>query len=268
MTVIEPEAGHGLDPLPAVCHCLLIETEVSGLVLVETGFGLADIGAPEARLGADFLSWAQPRLDPEEAAVRQLARLGHRPEDVRHILLSHLHRDHTGGLADFPEAVVHVARTEQAAALGDPGAPHAHWAHGPRWALYPSDDGGRWHGFDGVHQPSGVVEDILLIPLAGHSPGHTAIAVRRGSGWLLHAGDAYYFHGELRHDAPSAPAMLDALQEQTETDRDLRLANVARLQKLAADPASGVQIISAHDPWEFRQHTEALAPTGRPLTPR
>ncbi|MBE9499774.1 MBL fold metallo-hydrolase [Streptomyces sp. GKU 257-1] len=39
-----------------------------------------------------------------------LARLGHRPEDVRHILLSHLHRDHTGGLADFPEAVVHVGQ--------------------------------------------------------------------------------------------------------------------------------------------------------------
>ncbi|MGK3094515.1 MBL fold metallo-hydrolase [Streptomyces sp. WAC01490] len=262
MGLIEPVDSHGLAPLPAVCHCLLIETEANGLVLVETGFGLQDTVSPAARLGADFVRWAQPRLDPAETAVRQVTRLGHRPEDVRHILVTHLHRDHTGGLADFPAAVVHVAQTEQSAALRDPAAPHAHWAHGPHWALYPTDSGDPWHGFDGVRQPDGLPDDILLIPLGGHSPGHTAIAVRSEAGWLLHAGDAYYFHGELHHDTPPVPPMLNALQEQTETDRGLRLANVARLQSLTRDPAAAIQIVSAHDPWEFRQHAGGVHSDG------
>ncbi|MFG3257301.1 MBL fold metallo-hydrolase [Streptomyces sp. NPDC048172] len=249
MLAVEPVGAHGLAPLPVVCHCLLIETETSGLVLVETGFGLADTASPAARLGEDFLGWARPRLDPAETALRQVTRLGHRPEDVRHIFLTHLHRDHTGGLPDFPDALVHVHEDELAAVSG---TPHPHWAHGPRWSPYATDGDERWHGFTGVRPLPGLPADILAVPLAGHTPGHTALAVRGDAGWLLHAGDAYYFHGELRQDAPAAPPLLDTLQEQTEADRDLRLTGVTRLGALAADPASGVRVVSAHDPWEFR----------------
>src|SRR5207245_5655496 len=39
--------------------------------------------------------------------------------------------------------------------------------------------------------------DILMIPLPGHTLGHCGIAVRAKDKWLLHAGDAYFFHGQL-----------------------------------------------------------------------
>ena len=48
----------------------------------------------------------------------------------------------------------------------------------------------------------GVPEDIVLIPLIGHTLGHAGVSVRSGARWLFQAGDAYFFHGEMNVDAP------------------------------------------------------------------
>ncbi|XUM21916.1 MBL fold metallo-hydrolase [Bradyrhizobium oligotrophicum S58] len=98
-----------------VCHCLLIESD-DGLVLVDTGIGSGDIAAP-ARLGARWVRQAAPRLDASETALQQVRALGFSPDDVRHILLTHLDRDHAGGIGDFPKAKVHVHRAEHAMAV-------------------------------------------------------------------------------------------------------------------------------------------------------
>ncbi len=44
-----------------VCHCLLVESS-AGLVLVDTGFGVADVESPGRRLGPQFRRAAQPGL--------------------------------------------------------------------------------------------------------------------------------------------------------------------------------------------------------------
>lgn len=88
------------------CHCLLVETD-AGLLLIDTGLGLRDVLAPEARLSRFFLSLVSPDFREDMTAVRQIARLGfHRfhPRDVQHIVLTHLDFDHAGGLDDFPHA--------------------------------------------------------------------------------------------------------------------------------------------------------------------
>jgi glyoxylase-like metal-dependent hydrolase (beta-lactamase superfamily II) len=176
--------------LPAVSHCLLIEPDNGGLVLVDSGFGSADIATPEQTLGPDFLAWARPVLDPEETAIHQIRRLGFAIGDVRHVLLTHLHRDHAGGIPDFPDAAVHVSQSELEAAVTIGQYPNRrHWAHRPRWVTYPETGGERWCGFDHVRQPDGLPPDVLLVPLRGHTRGHTAVAVNAGDRWLLHAGD-------------------------------------------------------------------------------
>src|SRR4051812_47676498 len=77
------------------CHCLLVETAQS-LILVDTGLGLRDVREPRSRLSAFFLALVSPAFREELTAVRQVARLGYDPRDVRHILLTHLDFDHAG----------------------------------------------------------------------------------------------------------------------------------------------------------------------------
>src|SRR5579862_5894241 len=192
-------AGSWLRAGRLVCHCLLVERE-RDLVLVDTGLGVADVRHPWRRLGAAKL-FLRPRLDERETALAQLERLGFEREDVRHVVLTHLDPDHAGGLRDFPSAEVHVSGVELDAALR-PRTPYeraryrrAAWSHRPRWVRHGSD-GERWLGFEAVRALD-PEDDLLMIPLHGHSRGHTGVAVRDERGWLLHAGDAYFTHGEL-----------------------------------------------------------------------
>ncbi|MQY10766.1 putative metallo-hydrolase [Streptomyces sp. RB5] len=243
----------GPAPAPAVNHCLLVETDRDGLVLVETGLGLADVRDPDGTLGADWVEMAAPVLDEEETAVRQIARLGFDPSDVRHILVTHLDVDHCGGLPDFPGARVHVLAAELAAARAEAPSRRyrpAHWAHEPHWVTYGGEEtAGDWFGFTAV-RPRGLPDEFRLVPLGGHTAGHTGVAVHRGEGWLLHCGDAYYYHREMAETKEPHP-LLDLVQTGSEVHRDLRLGTQARLRELVREHADEVALFSAHDPWEY-----------------
>jgi len=238
-----------------VCHCLLIETDDAGLVLVDSGLGACDLDDPKARLGRFFSSTMGVVRDPALSAISQVRALGHRPEDVRHIVLTHMDLDHAGGLVDFPSARVHVHRAEHEVATTRPTfmsrqrySP-AQWAHGPAFRTY-ADHGEPWFGFDAVRQLDGLPPEILLIPLFGHSRGHTAVAVDTGAGWLLHAGDAYFDQGEVHAPRRTCPPLLRAFQSIIEVDRKARLGNQDRLRALAGS-APEVTIFSAHDEREL-----------------
>lgn len=250
-SVREIEATYdGPPPAHAVNHCLLVETDRDGLVLVETGLGLDDVRDPDGTLGAEWVAMAAPVLDERETAVRQVAELGYSPDDVRHILLTHLDVDHCGGLPDFPDAQVHVLAAElEAATTQAPSRRYrpAHWAHGPRWVTYPPASDGDWFGFASL-QPRGLPPEFRLVPLGGHTEGHTGVAVHDGARWLLHCGDAYYYHREL-DVAPEPHPLLDLVQTTAQTHRDLRLGTQARLRELTR--AGEVSLFSAHDPWEL-----------------
>jgi glyoxylase-like metal-dependent hydrolase (beta-lactamase superfamily II) len=139
----------GADGLPL----LLIETN-DGLALVDTGLGLDDIAEPH-RLGRRWVRQTAPRLDPAETAFQQVKALGFSPNDVRHLLLTHLDRDHAGGVPDFHKAKVHVHRREYAMAVTHQIPPPAgryvtdQWKHGPDWKFY-GEGGEHWFGFEGA----------------------------------------------------------------------------------------------------------------------
>ena len=182
--------------LRAVAHCLLVESD-AGLILVDSGYGLADYASPGLALRLFTAACFVP-CDPAETAIRQIEALGRDPAEVSHIVLTHLHLDHAGGLPDFPWARVHVARTEYE------GVRHArpwmrwafapqHWAHGPDWVLHDTDTGSvDWFGFAAIPVAPDLSPAVLLIPLPGHTPGHCGVAVKREAegGWLFHMGDA------------------------------------------------------------------------------
>lgn len=244
-----------------VCHCLLLETG-QGLVLVDTGVGLEDIARPADSLGRGFRAAIRPALDPYETAARQVTALGYDIEDVRHIVLTHLDLDHAGGLRDFPRAAVHVLKTELDAALAAGTVaerlryPAVQRAHGPDWRTYEAA-GEPWFGFDAVRELTGLPPEILLVPLAGHTRGHAGVAVDTGDGWLLHAGDAYFFHGEMDPAHRRSTPGLRLFQSLVDTERAARLRNQRRLLELARTSGDEVTVFCSHDAVELRRHQKA-----------
>lgn len=241
-----------------VCHCLLIETN-DGLVLVDTGFGLGDIGDP-SHLGGHFLHLVRPKLDPAETAVRRIEAMGFQPSDVRHIVPTHLDLDHAGGLPDFPHATVHVYRAELEAAearatfMEKNRYKVRHWAHGPRWKRH-EVRGETWNGFDCVRELEGLPPEILLVPLVGHTRGHCAVAVETEGRWIVHAGDAYFHRKEMDPERPKCPVPLAVFQRTVAVDDLARRRNAERLRILARDTATTV--FCAHDGVELdrmKQH--------------
>ncbi len=238
-----------------VCHCLVVETS-HGLVLVDTGLGLDDCARPGARLGRMFSTFVRPTLDPDETCARQVERLGFRREDVRHIVPTHLDLDHAGGLSDFPSATVHTHATEHESALHPRSMVEreryrqSQWAHGPKWALY-RGGGERWFGFDAIRAVPGTDEEILLVPLHGHTRGHCGVAVRTPTGWLLHAGDAYFFGDEMRSVEPRCPVGLSVFQRLVAVDDASRVRNQSRPRELKRAHGDGVKLFCAHDPREM-----------------
>ncbi|MGH3362535.1 MAG: MBL fold metallo-hydrolase [Nocardioides sp.] len=243
-------ASGRLAPRQLVAHCLLVERP-GGLLLVDTGFGTDDVTDPH-RLGRPFVTAMRPALNRAETALEQVRRLGHRPEDVTDVAVTHLDLDHAGGLADFPHARVHVFTDELEAATHPRLRERARylqvqWAHRPHWQTH-QVRGEEWFGFGAVHA---LDEDVLLVPLHGHTRGHCGVAVRVADGsWLLHAGDAYFHTGE-KQTPPTAPLGLRLFQTMMATDDRLRRENQDRLRELHATRGAQVRVFSAHDPQEF-----------------
>lgn len=238
-----------------ICHCLLVETADS-LVLIDTGMGTDDLRHPYRRLGVPFAASFRPSGDPSEAAVERIRGMGFDPTDVRHIACTHLDLDHAGGLPDFPDATVHAFRPEHEAAvnpklLDRPRYPKCHVAHGPKWEVH-DVDGDDWFGFESIRVLPGVDPEILLIPLVGHSRGHTGVAVRDGEGWMLHCGDAYFNRHEVE-TPPTCPPGLGIFQRMMADDGKARVANQERLRELNRDHGNEVRLFCAHDPFELER---------------
>jgi glyoxylase-like metal-dependent hydrolase (beta-lactamase superfamily II) len=235
------------------CHCLLIEGD-DGLILVDTGLGVEDVSDPK-RLGFLFNAATRPKLDVAETALRQVADQGFRPSDLRHIVPTHLDLDHAGGLSDFPGATVHVFAEELQAARNPSLKERGRYSAAQlsaiaNWAPVEADGEG-WLGFQSVRALPGTRDDVLLIPLPGHTRGHCGVAVLTALGWLFHCGDAYFHHTEVAPEGGATPSGLRFFESLINVDGDARRANQERLRQLARDHAGEVSLICSHDPAEL-----------------
>jgi glyoxylase-like metal-dependent hydrolase (beta-lactamase superfamily II) len=242
-------SGGLLEETRLVAHCLLIESGDS-LVLVDTGYGTGDCAEP-ARLGRPFRALIRPSCDVAETAERQIRALGLDPADVRDVIVTHLDLDHAGGLGDFPSARVHLFAPELDAALNPSLRERSRyvskqWEHGPAWTPH-EVDGDDWFGFGSVRLLPELEAEVALIPLVGHTRGHSGVAVRDRDRWLLHCGDSFFHRREVA-DPPSCPPMLAAFQAMTGHDREARRDNLERLRELGRLHRDEVELICSHDP--------------------
>ena len=133
-------------------------------------------------------------VSPEDEIGMQLMSLGIASNDVRWVILTHLHTDHAGGLHHFPRADILVARKEYEAARGLGGRLQGYLPH--RWP--------RWFNPRLVDFTPEVVgpfpssfaltkaNDVMLLPTEGHTNGHLSVMVHEENLSILLAGDTSY----------------------------------------------------------------------------
>jgi N-acyl homoserine lactone hydrolase len=136
-----------------------------GNVLFDTGI------RPDYLEHADSVNSMEIEFQPEHHTDKQLAQIGLAPSDVTHLVLSHLHWDHAGGLVYFPDAKAYVQRLELEFAF-DPAVYQQVYYDRRDFDLPIS-----WNELDGEHDLFGDGR-VVIVPTPGHTPGHQALLVR------------------------------------------------------------------------------------------
>ncbi|MHB1126524.1 MAG: N-acyl homoserine lactonase family protein [Bacillota bacterium] len=182
--------------LTAPVPMYLIETE-NGVILFDAGCDPRAIQDPQSVWGS-LANIFVPKLTEEDHPVRRLAEIGVSPQDVTHVVLSHLHFDHAGGVRFFPEAQVYVQKSEY------------------RYAYYPDRYSGGYFrtDFDYPELKWKLIEgDKVLMPgvtmllTNGHTPGHMSLVVDLPSGQtVILAADAIYMQENMDRELVSPGA--------------------------------------------------------------
>jgi glyoxylase-like metal-dependent hydrolase (beta-lactamase superfamily II) len=179
------------------------------------------------------------RFTPEQAAAHQLARFGLRPDDIRHVIISHFHADHVAGLRDFPAAQFVALR-----------AAYADVAHRQGWAalrrafipaLLPADFLKRAQLLDAFQGPPlpalGPTHDLFgdgslrLVELPGHARGQIGMLANTTRGPVLLAADGAWQNRAIRELRPPhlvASLIVDDARAVVETLNRLHAFSLAR----------------------------------------
>lgn len=229
-----------------VCgHCILIDSG-NKLILIDTGIGLLDCTNPLERIGQELISLVGYEFDENLTAAKQVLNLGLDPGDVTDCIISHLDNDHIGGLADFPNAAVHLAFEEmENYNNGNVRYIKTPLSHNPKIITY-KETTTRWFGFEARKVAIDLEFDIFLIPLFGHTLGHCGIAINTGDSWLFYVADAYYLRIELADDKHP----VNDLAKFRADDNVLRIKTVNQIRNFSHNHPE-VKLFGYHDIDEF-----------------
>lgn len=218
-------------PMP-MDYYLWVVRDAKRMFLVDTGFN-ADMAVKRHRTLL---------RSPAEA----LALLGIASEDVRQIVVTHLHNDHIGTFDEYPNARFHLQDDEMAFATGrymccerfNRAYEIEHVAGMVRLTY---QDRVEFHRGDAEIGPG-----ISVHRIGGHTAGLQAVRVHTARGWVVLASDAshYYEHFETKRSFPLVFHVGDVLE------------GYARLLALAESPQ---HVIPGHDPLVVQRYP-ALSP--------
>jgi N-acyl homoserine lactone hydrolase len=222
-----------------------------GLVLFDTGQDRAVVTDPDHywpdRITAFFYRhiFRDIRIGPDDTLPAQLERAGYAATQVDKAVISHLHSDHVGGIADIPQAQLYA---------GEEGFAYMRYGDHPERATVFRErielPDASWHpiAFEPTNDPSlapfteafDLMGDgsMMVLPTPGHLPGSVSLLVRRtAEPPLLLVGDLTY--DEQLLDRDQVPAACD--------DPEQLLASFAKVRALK-EHTPDLIVLPAHDP--------------------
>ena len=236
-----------------------------GLVLFDTGQDRASVTDPGyfpgGMTGILYGRLARFQISPQETLTAGLGRLGYAAGDVKTAVLSHLHQDHIGGLAELDHADIVVSQAEWDT-LSSP-------LPAMRGLMRRHIDlpGLRWHRIE--PEPTGDPDlapfrsshdllgdgSLVLVPTPGHTPGSVSLLVRRpGLPPLMMVGDVTYDADLLEAGHVPGVGSRRGLREATTMINTLRQRN------------PGLVILPAHDPGAASRLAQATGQAPRVAT--
>ena len=183
---------------------------------------LWDTGFP-AKLKGSSMTMGDMTAKMSTTLAEQLAQLGLKPADIDIVGISHMHGDHTGQAAAFPQArlVIGKGDFEQSAAEEDPFGP--------------------WRGENKpVNATTADVDifgdgSVVALHMPGHTPDHLTLLVNLASGPVLLSGDLY--QSTLAREKRTVPPF--------NTDKAQTLASMDKFEALAKE--KGAKVIIQHE---------------------
>ena len=199
-------------PLPIVAF--LVEHPSAGAMLIDTGLDPVAADDPKKTFGR-ILAATSTRtfsMARSQAVPAQLRTRGVNPDDVKHVVMTHLHYDHASGIAQFPKATFLLTQREWDAAHAAFRLFHGyvtrHFDHpfAYRFLDFESDRASSYATFGRSLDLFGD-GSVRAVFTPGHTHGHTSIVLRTAGREVLVAGDAVY----TRHTVATGhrPALME-----------------------------------------------------------
>lgn len=189
------------EPLPI--YAWLVE-HPEGLILIDTGEtsrvqepGYFPRWHPYYRLGV------RGEVKPDEEIGPRLRQLGFSPDDVDKVVMTHLHTDHAGGLAHFPNSEILIARREFETASGFTGRLQGYLPNRwPEW-LSPTLFDLEPDAYGPFPQSLPVTDagDLRIVGTPGHTNAHVSVVLEEDGRSIFFAGDTSYTEELMTREA-------------------------------------------------------------------
>jgi glyoxylase-like metal-dependent hydrolase (beta-lactamase superfamily II) len=215
-----------------------------GLVVVDPAFSKA-VRADLSHVSA-VARLVTGGADGKTPTVTGLADAGLDPAQVKWVLITHSHWDHTGGLGDLKPAPIRLSRAELEFVQTFQGE----WDHGAivvtleraKDRFQPFDfDGPPLLGFDASKDLFGD-GSVIALPLHGHTPGNTGYLLRdeKGARWLLIGDAAWMLRGV---EEPAHKSFVGRGLDSDQAQTGVTLAKLHALWKVHPE----IHVVPAHD---------------------
>jgi len=187
VSVFHPGIGKGEHKTLADACYLIVHP--NGTMLWDAGLPDGLVHIPE---GKTVYNTFIMRMTKTLAA--QLQEIGHGPETIGYLGISHMHGDHIGNVGMFPHATLLIQKEEYDAAFGPDAS-----KYGFDPAMYLSLHSNPVKKLEGDHDVFGDGTVIIKRAL-GHTPGHQALYVKLPkTGNILLSGDLVHFTDNWTH---------------------------------------------------------------------